>query len=433
MNCTRSLKEETKHCLIHLLQSIYRQLRGHGYAHWLIAGALIFFGTLLGHWIGSHNVWIDLRYQTYQFFQERLQPRAPYPKRTVVVSIGDDEFWYGPLAHRTPLKRDYLANLLLKLDAANPEVIALDVDLSLPAPDLQAEEHRTYAAESARLRDAVERVCKNRTVVLARTVRHAGLEGTRAEYEAVPALFDEHNFACDGVKTGYISLPYDIRRVALDLRLKDGGRLDSFASAIARAVDARSLSEIQQRRMDALPYGSFIKPEDFTRLSAATVLATPPAELMKALAFKIVIIGGGWRQLRHNFGPLEDGHASPVGEVHGVFIHANYVEALLDSRTYRPIRERSATALEVTASAFLALVFSLHLRLIYKLVVGLFLCVVVIGLSYVSWQNLGLFFDFFIPVSLLFGHVLVEKMLQGGHERAGAGEQQGGRETEIMS
>jgi CHASE2 domain-containing sensor protein len=413
MNCTKNLKDELSHCLVHLGARVFEQLRSHGPTHWIIAAALIFFGTIFGHWLGSHNVWIDLRYQTYQFFQEHLQPRAPYPKRTVVVLIGDDEFWNGPLAHRTPLNREYLASLLLKIDAANPEVIALDVDLSLPSPELRAAEHQAYAAETARLRGAVEKVCQNRTVVLARTVKYADAEDEKAEYEAVPAVFDDYNFACRGVKSGYISLPNDTRRVALDLKMEGGHRFDSFASAIARAVDARSLAEMQKRREDALPYGTFIKPENFPQLTASAVLNSSPEALREKLAFKIVIIGGGWHQLRHNFGPLNDAHPSPVGNIYGVFIHANYAEALLDSRTYRPMRQKTATAIEVIASAFLALVFGLHLRLFLKLVVGLLLCVVIITLSYVSWQNLGLFFDFFIPVVLLFGHVLVEKIVTG--------------------
>lgn len=412
MNCiTGSLKEDFKHCLIHLISNGFEQLRSHGLSHWIIAAALIFFGTLLGHWFGSHNIWIDLRYKAYQFFQERLLPRAPYPKRTVVVLIGDDEFWNGPPAHRTPLKRDYLANLLLKIDAANPEVVALDVDLSLPSPELRATDDRSYEVETAKLRDAVEKVCKNRTVVLARTVKYADAEGEKTEYEPVQALFDHHNFACKELKSGYISLPPDIRRVALDLEMKGGNRLDSFASAIARAVDARSLSQMQERQQDALPYGTFIKPENFPQLPASGVLSASPEALKETLAFKIVIIGGAWHQLRHNYGAMNDGHASPVGDIYGVFIHANYAEALLDSRTYRPMRGKTSTTIEVIASAFLAVVFSLHVRLFFKLVIGLFLCAVIVGISYVSWQNLGLFFDFFIPVVLLFGHALIEKMI----------------------
>ena len=412
MNCvTGSLKEDFKHFLLHLFSRGFEQLQSHSLSHWVIAAALIFFGTLLGHWFGSHNVWIDVRYKAYQFFQERLLPRNPYPKRTVVVLIGDDEFWNGPLAHRTPLKRDYLADLLLKIDEANPEVVALDVDLSLPSPESRAIDDPSYALETTRLRDAVEKVCKKRTVVLAKTIKFADSERAKHEYEPVTALFDHHNFSCKGVKSGYISLPADIRRVALDLEMKGGNRLDSFASAIARAVDAKSLSQMQKRQQDALPYGTFIKPENFPQLPASEVLRASPESLKDKLAFKIVLIGGAWHELRHNYGPMYDGHASPVGDIYGVFIHANYAEALLDSRTYRPMRGKTSTTIEVIAAAFLAVVFSLHMRIIFKLAVGLLLCAGIIGISYVSWQNLGLFFDFFIPVVLLFGHALIEKVI----------------------
>jgi len=77
--------------------------------------------------------------------------------------------------------------------------------------------------------------------------------------------------------------------------------------------------------------------------------------LISKLGFKVVIIGGGWHQYGVDSGPQNDAHESPVGLVYGAFVHANYVEALLDSRAYSPMKEGWAITLEVGFSAFLAL------------------------------------------------------------------------------
>jgi CHASE2 domain-containing sensor protein len=380
----------------------------------LLVAVLLVGGMFAGHELGQSDLWIDLRYSAYQFFLQIVTLRQPYPKRVVLVLVDDQEFWNGKFEHRTPLKRDLLAELLLKLDRANPEVIALDVDLRAHPTQPGQLVDLPYEAETQTLLAAINTVSKNRTVVLTKSVRYA--DGTRTEYVAEPSVYDAYPFEGSGVRRGYVTLPRDIRRVALDLKLRSGAHLDSFASAIARAVDERSLRDMQEREEDALPYGTFIAPGEFPQYPAREVLKANPdnrdevEELRKRFGFKIVIIGGAWHRFGFNRGPMNDGHASPVGEIYGAFIHANYTEALLDSRTYRPMREWAAIGIEFFFSVVLALIFSLHIRLALKFAVAIFLCTFVVGVSYVSWQNLGLFFDFFVPVILLFAHAVIDKM-----------------------
>jgi CHASE2 domain-containing sensor protein len=188
-------------------------------------------------------------------------------------------------------------------------------------------------------------------------------------------------------------------------------KVDSFASAILGAIDEQSLTDAKSKEQDALPYGTFIEPERFIQHSANYVLTSEAKTLEKDMAFKVVIVGGAWHQFGVNQGPEYDSHQSPVGNVYGAFVHANYVEALLDSRTYKPMRQSLATGIEVFFSVLLAVLLSFDTGLFAKAGIVGFLCVMILGISYVSWQNLGLFFDFLVPVVLLAAHILVEKLM----------------------
>jgi CHASE2 domain-containing sensor protein len=409
MSCHKLLKDEIKHCLAHFFEGAWRQLRAKPLPHWLIVIFLIGAGTFLGHKLGKSQIWMDVRYKAYQSVLYRLTPRAPHPKRTVLVLINDHEFWGPPLDGRRPIKRDYLANLVRKVAEANPAVIALDVDLSLTT-DRSAFETGPYKRETDDLLGAVKEVAAHRTVVLARRLRYA--DETEKEFQPSPAVFDGYPFGDSKVRSGYITLPPDIRRIPLALTMHDRmTKVDSFASAILGAIDEQSLRDAKEKEQDALPYGTFIDPQRFIQRPADYVLKSDRQNLQEDMAFKVVIIGGAWHQFGLNQGPEYDSHESPVGKVYGAFVHANYVEALLDSRTYKPMRQSLATGIEVFFSIILAVSLSFDTGLAAKLGIAIFLCAAILGISYVSWQNLGLFFDFLVPVVLLGAHVVVEKLV----------------------
>jgi CHASE2 domain-containing sensor protein len=409
MTCPNRLKNEIWHCLAHLFKGAGSQLRAKSLYHWLIAILLIGIGTFLGHKLGESHIWRDVRYKAYQCVLYRLTPRAPHPKRTVLVLINDQEFWGPPLDGRRPIKRDYLANLVRKLADANPAVIALDVDLSLPI-DKNVYDNGPYKTETEVLLGAVRDVSAQRTVVLARRLLYA--DSTEKEFQPAAAVFDGYPFGDGKVRSSYITLPHDIRRIPLALTMKERTtKVDSFASAILGAIDEQSLTDAKSKEQDALPYGTFIEPERFIQHSANYVLTSEAKTLEKDMAFKVVIVGGAWHQFGVNQGPEYDSHQSPVGNVYGAFVHANYVEALLDSRTYKPMRQSLATGIEVFFSVLLAVLLSFDTGLFAKAGIVGFLCVMILGISYVSWQNLGLFFDFLVPVVLLAAHILVEKLM----------------------
>lgn len=417
MSCPNLLKTELKHCCAHFLEGAWRQLKARHFIHWLIAIILIGAGTLLGHKLGKSQIWMDERYKAYQSILYRLTPRAPHPKRTVLVLINDQEFWGPPLYGSRPISREYLKNLIEKIAAANPAVIALDVDLSLTT-DKSTYENDPSKPKTDDLLAAVKQVAADRTVVLAKRLRYA--DESKKALQPADAVFDGYQFGDSKVRYGYITLPPDIRRIPLALTMHDRTtKVDSFASAVLGAIDEESLRDAKEKEQDALPYGTFIEPKRFIQHSADYVLKSDLRKLQEEMAFKIVIVGGAWHEFGVNQGPEYDSHSSPVGKVYGAFVHANYVEALLDSRTYKPMRQSWAIGIEVFFSMILAIALSFDTGVAAKLGITFFLCTAMFGMSYVAWQNLGLFFDFLVPVVLLGAHAVVEKLFAPQSNAAG--------------
>ena len=402
------------------VKSWINHLYGKGFAYWITVLFLIPIGMLIGDLLGEERVWVNARYYLYNSLQSASAHSLTYSTRTTVVLIGDDEFWKGDLARRTPLKKTYLARILRKLDMANPAVIGFDIDLRSQTPDKSFVEHPDYQAETAELLDAINSVSRTRPIVLARTLisepgpGETGLSSADSDlaYEAEPSVFDDYKFESSNVFEGYVSLPYDIRQVPLTLKTKDGSEIDSFSAAIVRALDPKAILEAQGQDRDALPYGTFISPQSFEPLSAQYLLDTPPEILKSKLAANVVLVGGAWHQYAYGHGKQVDMHLTPVGEIGGVFVHGNYVEALLTHRTSKPFGKGASVTTEVLLSIFIALVFASNIRSWKKLALAAGLSLALILITYVSWQNLGLFFDFFIPLILLSGHVVTERVLE---------------------
>ncbi|MGH9602346.1 MAG: CHASE2 domain-containing protein, partial [Terriglobales bacterium] len=238
----------------------FAQLRKKGIGHWLTVLVLTALGTYIGHWISQKQVWVDVRYWIYQKTFDAARVRGPlYPKRTALVLIGDEEYWKGELAGRAPIKRDYLAKLVEKLDAADAAVIALDFDLRSPVPDGSLIEHPDYRAETAGLAQVLKAAGSRRPVVLPATV---GFD-TEGYYVERPTVFHGFDFGEARVHKGYLQLPYDLRRLPLALELASGELLDSFALAMVGAVDPTARQRIATQGMDALPFASYMTERDF--------------------------------------------------------------------------------------------------------------------------------------------------------------------------
>jgi hypothetical protein len=237
------------------------------------------------------------------------------------------------------------------------------------------------------------------------------------EYILEKTIFDKINLDGGNIKKGYIQLPYDIRKVPLRLKIKDEINnesekyIDSFSEAIVRAVDENALKSLEND--DSLPYGSYIRAEDFTQIFASTVLEKSASDLQnlkRVLRHKIVLVGGAWHNRAFKYGSQVDTYLTPVGYIGGVFIHANYVEALLDSRTYKPLRSNILFAIEFLISIIVAMIFALSKKASSKIIIVSILCLFFAVFSYFSLQNLGVFFDIFVPIISLGGHVIIEQV-----------------------
>ena len=383
--------------------------------HWSVAVILIIVGLWLGGWLGEQQYWIELRYRIYER-QTRNLAHPAYDRRTVVVMISDEEHWKGESAGRAPTKRSYLAKLLKAVGAAGPEVVALDMRLRAPTTDGSPVSYHDYDAENEEFVEAVKKVTEGATptiVVLPKSLGGSDESGYVLEHDIYDGLLDTKG---EKIRTGYTELDDDRRKVPLDLDLKGGGKIDSFALAIVRA--AEGTPPLPSHDNNSMPFGSFMRPEEFKQYTATQVLSGDKSVLDK-LAHKVVIIGGNWHSLAYNRGPWVDSFDTPVGRIAGAYVHANYVNSLMSSGVSAPLHEKMNKGIEILFSLAVATLFYIpSVRARWKVFAFFSLAAVLVFISYFFWQNLGLYFDFFIPMALLFAHFPVEHWFRTREEAA---------------
>ena len=96
-------------------------------------------------------------------------------------------------------------------------------------------------------------------------------------------------------------------------------------------------------------------------------------------------------------------------------IHANYVESMLNDRVFRPISEWLAIGAEVLMVLVLATVAFLGQRLWVQMVSMIGITLIILLASFFL-QDIGRFFDFFIPLVIVLCHRVVEKILEWRRE-----------------
>src|ERR1035438_1206529 len=195
--------------------NLIRPFTRKGWGHWLRFALLLAAGAWLGHLLGSSPWLTQIRYALYHR-QLMMRDRAQlYPKRTALVLLNDGDYWGDSFQSRTPLNRSELADLIDKLNALGVNTVALDVDLRSPRPQEPGFEFAAYKSEDAKLMAAIARMCDaGRHVVLASSVRF-DLDG----YEEMPSIYTGALPQLSCVKTGYIQLPFDMRRIPGSLEI----------------------------------------------------------------------------------------------------------------------------------------------------------------------------------------------------------------------
>jgi len=397
-------------------KGIFQQLKDKGIAYWLTGVVVLFlaFGAS-----GPAYRLAGLTERKAELFQWLLEkgPRPPEPHFIKLVLIDDDEYWEGGLAGRRPIKRDYLADLVEKIAFAKANVIALDFDVRLPDPK-SAKIPTEYEKETERLIGAIKIAAEGGTRIVLATSLSTDSQGDyilEPDIYRLAGLCQRSEAAPDAigrnVTCGYIQLPYDRLAVPGPLRLADGRIIDSFGAAVARAERPTLIAQRLARIGSDVSYTNFISEEKFdeygARVSAKDIRAGQPEELEKLRA-AAVIVGAHWSLFASGRGPTVDLHSTPIGQMVGAVMHANFAEALLDSRTYAAAPKYILEATELAFGVFAAVVFAL-IPGFWKVAGLAGMTGLLLVIQWGALHGFGLFFDAFVPLLGLGLHAIFER------------------------
>jgi hypothetical protein len=145
---------------------------------------------------------------------------------------------------------------------------------------VSAEDTPEYKEETKLLVAAIQDVSARRKVAILTKTR---LEDDGRSYVREASILDGNNFSAQSVAEGNISLPDDIRQIPLTLTVKNGPAIDSLAAAAVRLTDPQALDDAAQRQGDALPYGTFIAPQN----RSCSQLFSPPHRMAYSARLKV--------------------------------------------------------------------------------------------------------------------------------------------------
>jgi CHASE2 domain-containing sensor protein len=418
---------------------IWQPVRKKGAWHWAIFACLLVAGWFLGQILEHASVMTTARYWLYRRQMQLVREAPTHPRHTVVVLLTDEDYWSENFAGRSPVDRKQLAKILTILTDVKAQTVALDIDLRSPDSTCPGCDFASYQTEDLALFHAMANLCKpgGGWLVVGTSVRFAD-----GEYTEVPSLYSwamandpEGKIAC--MKPGYLQLPHDLRKLPGPLFLKNGSTLDSFAmaaeqrangDAYARAAQAPERAFLFARYLSEANFGDQNGPFLFSAKSLEKMHVEDPNRLRQYLSGRVVLIGGAWHTTGIGQGPRVDLYDSPMGQMPGVFLHANYIEALDGERgTFAALPDWVVRCVEFTLAVALALIGAQQIGAIWK---GMAFCISVLisfVLTYLLLENLGIFMDFLVPLCILIVHTLVEQVIAWRHELHHLRHEKGGR------
>jgi CHASE2 domain-containing sensor protein len=405
--------------------SIVERLRQKGVGYWALAAAIIVVTTLTTEYVYNY---LHADTARSNLFQRILSsgPRPVVPRMTRLILVEDDDYWLGQLAGRRPIKRDYLARLVEKLVELNAHVIALDFDVRLQNPD-STDVPSDYLEETQTLIKAIKAAAeKGKKLVLATPVSggkntpyrrdtdiyqanglctHSSHDGQVGEPAAKPV---NTNVSC-----GYIALPYDPLEIPGPLQPANGGALDSFSLAIAKAANPSLVSLLGEKTGTGVRYTSFISHDLFVSSGAEFSARALMEGTVKRdqIDSKIVIVGAHWSRDAAGRGPRVDLHWTPVGMVVGAELHANFAEAFLDSRVFKATPEWVGHCVEILLSVLAAIAFAAIPSFAGKVAGFAAIVLLLFGVTWIGLQQFAFFFDAFFPIVGLALHSLGENIV----------------------
>ena len=281
-------------------------------------------------------------------------PRKPVQKFTVLVDVNArDDAYYNSLANNVANpceRRRALADLVDKIASASPAVIVLDKYFPLNACPKNS-------PQTIYLQTMIDKVSRTTPLVMGRSI------DARTK-QLIPSLQVPRRPGAV-VLEGLIEFAPDTKRLPLKWAVRQAGEApgelpgwvwqESLALVAAKAYEPELLKKYprlgdlvlraDQFGDDAIhPYVSFVTAGGLATYAAGALLCGQnyadvtavdrrrrcerQPEVLRRLRGKIVVIGDGESDV--------DVHLSPIGEVAGFILHANYIEALLDERYFKP-------------------------------------------------------------------------------------------------
>jgi CHASE2 domain-containing sensor protein len=286
-------------------------------------------------------------------------PRSPVAKFTTVVEIDPqkDSSVFG--LQDICAQREMITRLLYIMAEALPREIVIDKYYGIHQPGPCPKDQELIEAVRSLRRNNIP------VVVGRRVADEPVVQGSEARYFLLPAIeFDDPMLCQQRSKDqtqpcleGVVNISKDTRKLPLEWMLfpsreyaeKGEGRAwhDTIALTAARAYDNKLLEHYPRLAhfldVGLHPYVCFLKPGEFNPILVGQLLkpnlhvdtdvtaSTVPqlSNELRRLSGKIVLVG----EINSDL----DSHASVVGRVPGLYLQANYIEALLDDRYYRPV------------------------------------------------------------------------------------------------
>jgi len=370
-------------------------------------GVLTHAFPLLHKWqLGSHR------------FLCGMLPRSVNPKWTRLVVI-DDEL-HEEL--REPTDRKYLAMLVRRAAQGDAAVIVLDFQLTVPIGHVEGDDAPERKEMNDDLRNAIFDAAKLGVPVIVPCWIDKRLNRvTPSIYpdSALP-LAEETNgtrvcayLAC--ARRGNVNPADDERKIPLKTQLQGNAQCeDSLALAASSAYEEATDRQPRIREMRAIaddiksyqyPFASFMPEKQFQTIPIRD-LAAGNQEAIRECRTRIVIIGGKWKEDLGQ-GQAHDVHNTPIGPLTGIYLQANYIEALLDDRYMKEVPPLPALLFDLILGSLLYV--SYHKAKTTRgryIVLSVFLLPLIVG--YIIFVTLGYYLDFVLPLVACFVHLGIE-------------------------
>ena len=377
-----------------------------GPLYWMAFLLMLAIGLQVAPVLERAEPLLPMRWAMSQLFIDSMPFQLVVTGRVLKVTIGDlrwdnESGW----ASLSPI---LLARLVERLCNAGVQTIGIDLDMAASDP-VRRRLHPDLARQIEALSEAI-RNCENTAIVLPTSFNRS----QELERTYLSGLTGDPSSS--HVTEGTLNLPIDLRRLPIGWYNPATNQLiPSFALAVARTVlpDDRLDSLVEIGRFARTPPAvSFLESGAIPEISAEAILSATDLEVRRAVANKIVLIGGVWNSRTRNSGSPVDSHATPLGPQSGVHIWATYVEAMLSGRYFHEANGIVSLTLKLLSLMVLCLVIvatpSLSIR---SMALGVVLTVDFL-IAYIAWVNVGIALDIFVPLAIVAADGLIARLVE---------------------